>query len=391
MSTLDARRVDDERGSLRSNPLATARTLPPLSARGRPRGVIVASLVGAVLAVAPGSSAREAAPPSAGIATAKYTASGRVVRWYRDPVTLSVDAAMSSSLSGAPAAVTLAAGAWAGSGAFVPSLRVDVVAHAEDEGRDGPDGLNVVRIADDDFTMPSQALAVTRLTFSADTGEIVDADILIDASHHKIAVLDDAAPAPDAYDLQALVTHEIGHALGLGEDYDDEGATMYPKERPGDTTKRVLTDADRTAIAGVYEQGPSPADTSAGGCATSGRRVGTTSIVAIALVALLAAFAGRRRGEAALVAAVLLWVPATSNAMGDEAYVASKTARWEGGSILSTVQLRDRSGAALESMILPGGTVGAHGQIVAGMHVPEVGARVSRSRLRRRSIRARQP
>src|SRR5262249_43946258 len=53
--------------------------------------------------------------------------------------------------------------------------------------------------------------------------------------------------APGQYDFQTVLTHEIGHALGLGESTDPSSA-MYLYLSPG-TTNRALTATDLNNIA----------------------------------------------------------------------------------------------------------------------------------------------
>lgn len=97
----------------------------------------------------------------------------------------------------------------------------------------------------------NNTLALTTMTFDADTGEIYDADMEINATV-KLAV-GDPVPA-DGYDLQSVLAHEAGHFFGLAHS-GDEHATMYAAYQPGSTTKRTLTADDTSGACEIYAPG----------------------------------------------------------------------------------------------------------------------------------------
>ena len=57
--------------------------------------------------------------------------------------------------------------------------------------------------------------------------------------------------ASDSIDLQSTLTHEIGHALGLGHS-DIAEATMAPSIIGGDISKRTLDQDDINGICALY-------------------------------------------------------------------------------------------------------------------------------------------
>ena len=60
-------------------------------------------------------------------------------------------------------------------------------------------------------------------------------------------------PSSTQYDLQSVITHEVGHALGLGHPDDTERtAVMYKSFSPGET-RRTLSSDDIAGIAAIYD------------------------------------------------------------------------------------------------------------------------------------------
>jgi MYXO-CTERM domain-containing protein len=97
------------------------------------------------------------------------------------------------------------------------------------------------------------------------------------------------------YDLQSVLAHETGHALGLGEDYVDGAATMFVSTMPGDVSKRQLSADDRGAISQVYGEDGAAAPSK--GCSLEARPVGNGSPLAFLLLGALAVVRRRRNGR----------------------------------------------------------------------------------------------
>lgn len=76
--------------------------------------------------------------------------------------------------------------------------------------------------------------------------EIVEFDIMLDTDYDW----GDGALDSTLMDVQNIVTHEVGHGIGLADIYDCELETMYGYSHPGDIDKRGLYDGD---IAGLQE------------------------------------------------------------------------------------------------------------------------------------------
>jgi hypothetical protein len=124
----------------------------------------------------------------------------------------------------------------------------------------------------------SMALALTAVTTVTKTGQIVDADIEVNAVNFLWA---DIGANPDAFgkhDLQNALTHEMGHFIGLEHTCyepssgrlrptDHTGApvpdcstasqevrdtTMYTQAATGDVTKRTLAPDEKLAVCEIY-------------------------------------------------------------------------------------------------------------------------------------------
>jgi len=174
----------------------------------------------------------------------------------------------------------------------------------------------------DDAELPSDAFAVTLVWNLKDTGEIVDADMLLNPTIGNLTICGDRCKdTQNDIDLQNVMTHEAGHFLGLAHS-DVPDSTMSATAPTGQTSKRDLEDDDRQGLCSIYgdlppaacvmqdfvpRHGFSPlcrAPTSRGGCAVSAPTtqsdgVRGLGIVGLALVAL--GLAVRRRKPGAVV------------------------------------------------------------------------------------------
>ncbi|MEL6188678.1 MAG: matrixin family metalloprotease, partial [Myxococcota bacterium] len=104
-------------------------------------------------------------------------------------------------------------------------------------------------------------LAVTLTSFSTETGEIFDADIIFNIGRNPFAVVDGScnpAQADAPFDIENTLVHEIGHVLGFDHVTDPE-ATMFDTAAPCETKKRTLEADDLAAVQTVYPSGSPPA------------------------------------------------------------------------------------------------------------------------------------
>jgi MYXO-CTERM domain-containing protein len=121
------------------------------------------------------------------------------------------------------------------------------------EVRYNPDGPNqnviVFRDTGWPYNDPNNTLGLTTVTFNAETGEIYDADMEINASGKNLTVGD---PVPkDGFDLLSVITHEAGHFLGLAH-AQSSSSTMYASYKPGSSALRTLTADDVAGICSIY-------------------------------------------------------------------------------------------------------------------------------------------
>lgn len=121
------------------------------------------------------------------------------------------------------------------------------------------DQLNVVASVEDEtmielFPDP-RLIAITLTRFSKATGELFDADILINGIRFRFDdVADPIACQIETrrpFDLRNTLVHEIGHFVGFDHDPESE-STMYFNAVECETKKRDLTADDRVGLCGVY-------------------------------------------------------------------------------------------------------------------------------------------
>lgn len=176
------------------------------------------------------------------------------------------------------------------------------------EVRYNPNGpnQNVIVFRDEKwpYSDPNNTLGLTTVTFNADTGEIYDADMELNATAKNLST--SATVPANGFDLLSVVTHEAGHFLGLAH-ATSMTATMYASYKPGTSTLRTLTPDDTAGVCAIYPsatertvdktvaatgtvgadacdstprhgfgstcaENPSPTSSSGGGCAVTARR-----------------------------------------------------------------------------------------------------------------------
>jgi hypothetical protein len=128
----------------------------------------------------------------------------------------------------------------------------------------GGDGVSLITIAPtgDNVALFTEGntTARTRVFYDLDTGEISEADIVINPypySETGAALQFSTDGTPGTYDLESTLAHEIGHLLGLSHSH-VIGATMQASQALNGTfglpaiTERTLSDADQAAARSLY-------------------------------------------------------------------------------------------------------------------------------------------
>jgi hypothetical protein len=237
------------------------------------------------------------------------------------PVTiLTSDQTPVGQLNEIESVITQAFGIWTGvpGATLTPASLAPLTRTGAEIACSSADGLNTICFNQSDPAFSTGVLAFTRVTtadmigdqpvpngpVSTFVGEIVDADILVNpnASENVFATPSALTANPQAYDLESVLTHELGHFFGF-EHSGVWSAAMFPFVpspgtyfSPRPTTQMPdapLSDDDRTGLRVLY---PDPTDTTHIG-AISGHilpanplslalQPGTTGILAAQVVAV---------------------------------------------------------------------------------------------------------
>ncbi len=133
---------------------------------------------------------------------------------------------------------------------------------------------------------PANTLALTTVTFGVDDGAIFEAYTEVNSTPSHPLTTQEPPPAGSAtYDLQAILTHEAGHFLGLAHAHDTT-SIMYAYYKPG---KIELTSDDVAGLCAIYPQPKSS------GCAAAPGTGGGGAGLMLAGLVLAGALRRRRR------------------------------------------------------------------------------------------------
>ena len=174
----------------------------------------------------------------------KKTKNGKIIKWNTNTVTYYVNT------SGGPtdslAAIQAAMKTWTD----VPSSSFHFVygGPTTNTVRNPDDGINIIYFGK---IRNKARVARNYVWWNKESGKLYDSDIVFNTAHKLSAA--DKCPE-DSYDIQGVLTHELGHSLTLNELYKQthEEKTMYWKENKGDTKKRILDQDDVDGISYLY-------------------------------------------------------------------------------------------------------------------------------------------
>ncbi len=134
--------------------------------------------------------------------------------------------------------------------ATISFSELDDVSCRQTEYNAGDEGnANIVLFQDTKwkYTSADNNLAKTTVTFDDESGEIFDADIEINHAYNYFTISDDNV----SYDLESVVTHEVGHFIGLDHSFDFD-ATMNATYEKGSIELRTIELDDIDGACAAY-------------------------------------------------------------------------------------------------------------------------------------------
>jgi hypothetical protein len=156
------------------------------------------------------------------------------IRWSTslnsNPVTvLTQDQTAAGRLNEIEQTINQSLGAWTGvSGTMLLPSNFSPVTRTQSQNACGPDGMNSICFNQADQAFTPGVLAFTRIitadsigtstvgVISTELGQILDADIYFNPNGSATFATPQALPsAASSYDLESLLTHELGHFLGF--------------------------------------------------------------------------------------------------------------------------------------------------------------------------------
>lgn len=173
--------------------------------------------------------------------------SAHPLAWPRGEIGFVIAGASVVTDGDARAAVRRAFATWAQSGANL-SFRDDGETSRPELGfRPGQANQNLVVWMGHTWPGTDGDPAFTLVSFDCKTGKILDADVILNAKTYHFS----AQGADNAIDVQNIVTHEVGHLIGLAHSPNDE-ASMFGHSAVGEIKKRDLTGEDIGAAREIY-------------------------------------------------------------------------------------------------------------------------------------------
>ncbi len=252
-------------------------------------------------------------PATASAFEVKTAGGGTPLRWADGVVTVHVGLEDDPIVSGSARRAALAAMA-----TFDDELqRMDATVALWDGGGSDSDAPVSIRWVtsgwEDDYQ--AEALAITITSYDPRDGRIEHASIVVNADRYTWIADDSDAMThcSGAFDLQTVLTHELGHMLGLAHS-DIPEATMFPSVGPCSSGKRRLTDDDVRAVEFLYLDTMLAATPKVIGCSVGADAPGQTGAGVLVVGMIGAALLLRRRLAVAIAPMAAILVAASGPA-----------------------------------------------------------------------------
>ena len=117
--------------------------------------------------------------------------------------------------------------------------------------RQAYDGKNIIAWG----RTSGSALGVTYIRYFSSTGLVVDVDTIMNKKFKWSWSNSNTCADTNSYDSENIMTHEIGHWIGLDDEYDAANfqyATMYGYGSKGEVKKNTLTTGDNAGAFAIY-------------------------------------------------------------------------------------------------------------------------------------------
>jgi len=121
--------------------------------------------------------------------------------------------------------------------------------------------MNLIVWRDEEWPNSSgrHSFALSNVTFNSETAEIRDVDIEVNTADFDYTYFEEPPNGPtDEIDIGNVLTHEVGHFVGLDHSSDRE-ATMFSSAGTGEIKKRTLEEDDIQGLCTAYFAGDEPA------------------------------------------------------------------------------------------------------------------------------------
>ncbi len=176
------------------------------------------------------------------------------VKWPGGPVTWSLVPAQGSNITGSRTLSSVADASFA-TWKAIPTADISFLNRGADTSPTTTYGFDQINIVKTNLTTleyqnsgAGDALAITVTSSSTLTGDILDADIIFNPDENFST---DPATPSNLLDFESVLTHEVGHFLGLDHSA-ILSATMFPRVAEGVSRNRALSSDDMAGVSSLY-------------------------------------------------------------------------------------------------------------------------------------------